>query len=54
MYKMAQEGKMKNFTGIDSNFEVPTNASIVIDTYGDSVSESVEKILKYLKTKKLI
>ena len=54
MYKMAQEGKMKNFTGIDSNFEVPTNANIVVDTYEDSVSESVEKILKYLKTKKLI
>ena len=54
MYKMAQEGKMKNFTGIDSNFEVPTNANIVINTYEDSVNESVEKILKYLRTKKLI
>tara|TARA_A100001388_G_C28467337_1_gene356063 strand:+ start:87 stop:608 length:522 start_codon:yes stop_codon:yes gene_type:complete len=54
MYKMAKEGKIKNFTGIDSPFEVPTNANIIINTYENSISESVEKILKYLKTKKLI
>ncbi|HBJ92350.1 MAG TPA: adenylyl-sulfate kinase [Hyphomonadaceae bacterium] len=32
LYKRAREGKIKNFTGIDSPYEIPTNPDIVLDT----------------------
>src|SRR6266478_10080132 len=31
LYARAMEGKIKNFTGIDSPYEVPENAEIVVD-----------------------
>ena len=44
MYKMAQEGKIKNFTGVDDPFEAPQDA-IVADTENQTVEESLQTIL---------
>jgi len=48
LYKKAREGKIKNFTGIDSAYENPTDPEIVIDAGVLSVEESAEKIYSYL------
>ncbi|NYT36452.1 sulfate adenylyltransferase subunit CysN [Allopusillimonas soli] len=49
LYKKARSGELKNFTGIDSPYEVPENAEIVVDTSGGSPAEQADKILEYLK-----
>jgi adenylylsulfate kinase len=49
MYKKARAGQIKNFTGIDDPYEQPKNPDICIDTSKESVQESVDKIMKYLK-----
>jgi adenylylsulfate kinase len=46
LYKKAREGKIKNFTGIDSPFEAPEKPDVDVDTSILSIEESVEKILK--------
>lgn len=51
MYKMAIEGKIKGFTGIDDPYEEPDNPEIICETDKESVDESVEKILTYLENK---
>ena len=48
LYKKARAGKIKNFTGIDSIYEVPTEPEVVIDAGVLSVQESAEKIYRYL------
>lgn len=48
LYKRARKGEIKNFTGIDSPYEVPIYPEIIIDTSVLSVNESVEEIIKYL------
>lgn len=48
MYRLAREGKIKNFTGIDDPYEPPHNAEIVIDTVAHSAEENAELILAYL------
>ena len=48
MYRLAREGKIKNFTGIDDPYEPPHNAEIVIDTVARSAEENAELILAYL------
>lgn len=48
MYRLAREGKIKNFTGIDDPYEPPHNAEIVIDTVACSAEENAELILGYL------
>jgi len=45
LYKKVREGKIKNFTGIDSIFEAPENPDIEINTDLLSISESAKKAL---------
>ncbi|MEZ0327156.1 MAG: adenylyl-sulfate kinase, partial [Fimbriimonas sp.] len=49
LYQRAIEGKIPNFTGISSPYEVPTNAELVIDTASTDVSASVDRVIKYLE-----
>ena len=49
MYKKAMAGEIKGFTGIDDPYEEPENPELVIETVGESVEESAEKVLKKLK-----
>ena len=48
LYKKAREGKIKNFTGIDSAYEAPTEPELVIDAGQLSITEAVQKIYHYL------
>jgi len=48
LYKKARSGEIKNFTGIDSIYEDPTDPEIIIDTGVMSAEDSAYKIYKYL------
>ena len=50
LYKKARQGQIKNFTGIDSAYEAPDAAEIVIDAGALSVDECAQQIFTYLKT----
>lgn len=54
LYDKARQGKILDFTGIDSPYEEPTSAEIIVNTDKQSIEESVEKIIDYLKSKKYI
>ena len=54
LYKKVREGQLKNFTGIDSAYEKPDSAEIILNTQQSSPDELVEVILKYLKEKNKI
>jgi len=54
LYKKAREGKIKNFTGIDSAYEIPSEPEIVIDAGALSVEDAAEKIYNYLKTNRYV
>ena len=49
LYRKAREGRIPNFTGISSPYEVPGKAEIVIDTSRQSIEESVDMVLKTLE-----
>ena len=51
MYKKARNNEIKGFTGIDDPYDVPKNPELVIETEKQSLDESAEEILSYLKTK---
>ncbi len=48
LYKKAREGKIKNFTGIDSPFEIPLNADLVVNTDELSIDEANQQVLMYV------
>ncbi len=49
LYEKARQGFIKNFTGIDSPYEVPETAEVIVDTGTDSVEDCVQTIIKYLE-----
>ena len=49
VFKKARLGEIKEFTGISSPYEAPHNPEIVVDTGSLDLSESVEKVINYLK-----
>jgi len=51
LYKKARAGEIKNFTGIDSPYEIPDNPNFIVDTEKESVSESVNKIFTVISNK---
>ncbi|ESQ88917.1 adenylylsulfate kinase [Asticcacaulis sp. AC460] len=48
LYKKARAGELKNFTGIDSPYEAPENAEIVLDTNRFSSEELAGQIVNYM------
>ena len=53
MYKKARRNEIKDFIGINTNYEIPYNPDLILDTEKLSVEESVNKLLLYLKNNNL-
>ncbi len=51
LYKRARDGEIKNFTGIDSPYEEPLNAEIVVDTDKYDIYECADQIIEYLNSR---
>lgn len=54
LYKKARSGEIKNFTGVDSLYEAPEAAELVINTHEQAFDESLDQVLTYLKEKRFI
>lgn len=54
LYKKALNGKIKNFTGLDSPYEKPLNPDIHVNTLELNIEESVKKIVEFLKNRGFI
>jgi len=54
LYAKARAGVIRNFTGIDSPYEPPEAAEIIVDTSKMSVDECVEELLAYLKRRGIL
>jgi adenylylsulfate kinase len=54
LYKRARAGEIKNYTGIDSPYEEPDNPDLLINTEIETLEESVDKVINFLKSKAII
>ncbi|MBV9913310.1 MAG: sulfate adenylyltransferase subunit CysN [Sinobacteraceae bacterium] len=54
LYARARAGKIKNFTGIDSPYETPEHAEIIIDTRSATPAESARRIAEELRARHLL
>jgi adenylylsulfate kinase len=48
LYKLVDEGKIKNFTGVDDPYEEPEHPELVIETDKETIEESVSRIFAKL------
>lgn len=49
LYKKARAGEIPEFTGISAPYEEPEKAELVIDSNGQTVDESVDVLIDYLR-----
>ena len=54
LYKKARSGEIPNFTGISDPYEAPENPEVLVDTSRETVDESGQKVLDFLKSQGLI
>jgi bifunctional enzyme CysN/CysC len=54
LYARAQGGQIKNFTGIDSPYEVPEKPEIVVRTHEASPEDAARRILEELARRRVI
>ncbi len=48
LYKLVDEGKIKNFTGVDDPYEEPLHPELIVETDKETVEESVARIFAKL------
>ncbi|MEZ9510129.1 adenylyl-sulfate kinase [Vibrio breoganii] len=49
LYKKARKGEIKHFTGLTSDYEAPQAAEIHLKTDQQSIEESAEQVVQYLR-----
>ena len=54
LYQKARSGQIKDFTGIDSPYEVPAHPELRLDTSRMSVDDCVEALIAYLLEREMI
>ncbi len=54
LYKKARLGLLKDFTGIDSAYEIPKNPEITLDGEKYTADELSDKIINYLSENKIL
>lgn len=54
LYKKARSGEIKNFTGIDSDYDVPVSPEVHLQTADKSIEECADEVIARLETLGLI
>ncbi|MFP3444086.1 MULTISPECIES: sulfate adenylyltransferase subunit CysN [unclassified Pseudomonas] len=54
LYKKARQGTLKNFTGIDSPYEVPLSPDVYIDTTRQSALDAAQQIVACLRERGVV
>jgi len=54
LYKKARTGTIKNFTGIDSPYDIPSDPEIHLETHSFSVEQCVQTVMLALKKRQII
>lgn len=54
LYAKARAGEIKNFTGIDSAYEVPESAEIILNGANEAVDDLADEVLKILRIEQII
>lgn len=49
LYKKARSGEIPEFTGISAPYEAPDHPEIILDIEHESIDQSVDRVIQYLK-----
>jgi adenylylsulfate kinase len=50
LYKLAREGKIKNYTGVSAPYEEPEDADLVVESHKCEIGDCVDYIVEYVES----
>jgi bifunctional enzyme CysN/CysC len=54
LYKKARAGEIRNFTGIDSDYEIPELADIKLESHRHAIDDLADQVIAFLEAKKFV
>tara|TARA_B100000953_G_C17879962_1_gene377657 strand:- start:192 stop:683 length:492 start_codon:yes stop_codon:yes gene_type:complete len=54
LYKKARLNKIKNFTGVNDDYDIPDNPDLIVNTETDSLDKIIKQIIDYLTSLKML
>ena len=54
LYKKARLNKIKNFTGVNDDYDIPANPDLIVNTETDSLDKIFKQIIDYLTSRKML
>ena len=54
LYKKARLNKIKNFTGVNDDYDIPANPDLIVNTETDSLDKIIKQIIDYLTSRKML
>jgi bifunctional enzyme CysN/CysC len=54
LYKKARRGELRNFTGLDSPYEPPSNPELILDTLNESASDLADRVIDFMRRRGML
>jgi bifunctional enzyme CysN/CysC len=54
LYQKARRGELRNFTGLDSPYERPSNSELTLDATNNSASDLADRIIHFMQKRGLL
>ena len=54
LYKKARLNKIKNFTGVNDDYDIPANPDLIVNTETNSLDKIIKQIIDYLTSLKML
>jgi bifunctional enzyme CysN/CysC len=54
LYKKARRGELRNFTGLDSPYESPSNPELILDALNESASDLADRIIDFMQQRGML
>ena len=54
LYKKARLNKIKNFTGVNDDYDIPANPDLIVNTETNSLDKIIKQIIDYLTSRKML
>jgi bifunctional enzyme CysN/CysC len=54
LYRKARRGELRNFTGLDSPYERPSNPELILDALNNSAGHLADRVIHFMQQRGLL
>lgn len=54
LYKRARRGELRNFTGLDSPYEPPSNPDLILDAHNSSANDLADRVIHFMRRRGML